>query len=67
MKISIQEVLQKADRQSFYEYLYKQEPIEPNNKKCNMTFCRYNVDSKCTNDEKRKECIESSKDKLRIK
>lgn len=28
------------------------------NKKCNLTSCRYNADGKCTNDEKRKECIE---------
>lgn len=47
-----------ADRQKFYECFYKQEPIEPNNKKCNLTFCRYNADGKCTDDEKRKECIE---------
>lgn len=30
------------------------------NKKCNLTSCRYNTDGKCTNDEKRKECIEVS-------
>lgn len=30
------------------------------NKKCNLTPCRYNADGKCTNDEKRKECIEVS-------
>lgn len=28
------------------------------NKKCNLTFCRYNTDRECTNDEKRKECVE---------
>lgn len=28
------------------------------NKKCNLTFCRYNADGKCSNDEKRKECID---------
>lgn len=48
------------DKQSFYECLYKQEPIEPNNKKCNLTSCRYNTDGKCTNEEKRKECLEVS-------
>lgn len=56
-----------ADRQALYECFYKQEPIEPNNKKCNLTFCRYNADSKCTNDEKRKECIEVSEKVLCIK
>jgi hypothetical protein len=25
---------------------------------CNLTTCRYNKDNKCTNDEKRTECIE---------
>ena len=24
---------------------------------CNLTACRYNADGKCTNEEKRKECI----------
>ena len=28
------------------------------NKKCNLTSCRYNADGKCTNEEKRKECVE---------
>ena len=50
-----------ADRQAFYECFYKQEPIEPNNKKCNLTFCRYNTDRECTNDDKRKECAEVSR------
>lgn len=27
---------------------------------CNLTTCRYNKDNKCTNDEKRAECIEVS-------
>lgn len=27
---------------------------------CNLTTCRYNKDNKCTNDEKRTECIEVS-------
>ena len=31
------------------------------NKKCNLTFCRYNADGKCTNEEKRKECVEVSR------
>ena len=36
------------------------------NKKCNLTSCRYNADGKCTNDEKRKECIEVCKKVLCI-
>lgn len=27
---------------------------------CNLTTCRYNKDNKCTNDEKRAECVEAS-------
>lgn len=27
---------------------------------CNLTTCRYNVDGKCANKEKRKECVEVS-------
>lgn len=54
------------DKQSFYECLYKQEPIEPNNKKCNLTSCRYNTDRECTNDEKREECIRVSRKVLCI-
>ena len=30
--------------------------IENNN--CNITTCRYNAGRKCTNEEKRKECVE---------
>lgn len=37
------------------------------NKKCNLTFCRYNENGKCTNAEKRKECIEVSEKVLCIK
>lgn len=36
------------------------------NKKCNLSTCRYNADGKCTNDEKRKECIEVSEKVLCI-
>ena len=25
---------------------------------CNLTNCRYNKDGKCTNEEKREECVE---------
>ena len=28
---------------------------------CNITTCRYNADGKCTNEEKRKECVRVSK------
>ena len=28
---------------------------------CNLTTCRYNENGKCTNEEKRKECVEVSK------
>lgn len=31
------------------------------NNDCNLTTCRYNKDGKCTNEEKRKECIIVSK------
>lgn len=37
------------------------------NKKCNLASCRYNADGKCTNDEKRKECIEVSEKVLCMK
>ena len=33
---------------------------------CNLTTCRYNADGKCTNEEKRKECIRVSKAVLLI-
>ena len=28
---------------------------------CNLTTCRYNAGGKCTNEEKRKECVEVSR------
>lgn len=28
---------------------------------CNLTSCRYNENGKCTNEEKRKECVEVSR------
>lgn len=31
------------------------------NNDCNLTTCRYNKDGKCTNNEKRKECVEVSR------
>ena len=36
------------------------------NKKCNLTFCRYNADGKCINEEKREECVEVSRKVLCI-
>lgn len=36
------------------------------NKKCNLTTCRYNADGKCTNEEKREECVEASRKVLYI-
>ena len=32
-----------------------------NKSNCNLTNCRYNADGKCTNEEKRKECVRVSK------
>ena len=55
-----------ADRQALYECFYKREPIEPNNKKCNATFCRYNTDRECTNEKNREVCIEVSEKVLYI-
>ena len=31
------------------------------NNSCNLTTCRYNADGKCTNEEKRKECVDVSR------
>ena len=28
---------------------------------CNLTTCRYNADGKCTNEEKREECVDISR------
>ena len=36
------------------------------NNDCNLTTCRYNKDGKCTNEEKRKECVEVSRKVLCI-
>ena len=36
------------------------------NKKCNLTSCRYNADGKCTNEEKREECVDISRKVLCI-
>ena len=37
-----------------------------NKSNCNLTNCRYNADGKCTNEEKRKECVIVSKAVLMI-
>ena len=34
------------------------------NNDCNLTTCRYNADGKCTNEEKREECVEVSRNVL---
>lgn len=36
------------------------------NKTCNLASCRYNADGKCTNQEKREECVEVSERALCI-
>ena len=36
------------------------------NNNCNLITCRYNADGKCTNEEKRKECVRVSKAVLMI-
>lgn len=36
------------------------------NKNCNLSTCRYNADGKCTNEEKREECVRVSKAVLLI-
>ena len=38
--------------------------IKANN--CNLTTCRYNENGKCTNEEKRKECVEVAKNVLLV-
>ena len=37
------------------------EKSKQNKANCNLTTCRYNADSKCTNEEKREECVEVSR------
>ena len=69
MKISIQEIVQKAadkalndvkiDNIPFCEWVDNVNNAYAN-KKCNLTSCRYNADGKCTNEEKREECVEVS-------
>lgn len=69
MKISIQEIVQKAVDEALDNATINNVPFREwidnvnnayENKKCNLTSCRYNADGKCTNEEKRKECVEVS-------
>lgn len=76
MKISIQEIAQKAVDEALDNATINNVPFREwidnvnnayANKKCNLTSCRYNKDRECINDEKRKECIEVSENVLCIK
>jgi hypothetical protein len=67
VKISIQEIVQKVDDEALDNATINNVPFREwidnvnnayENKKCNLTSCQYNADGKCTNDEKRKECID---------
>lgn len=69
MKISIQEIVQKAVDEALDNATINNVPLREwienvnnayENKKCNLTSCRYNADGKCTNEEKREECVEVS-------
>lgn len=75
MKISIQEIVQKAVDEALDNATINNVPFREwidnvnnayENKKCNLTSCRYNADGKCTNEEKRKECVEVSEKVLCI-
>ena len=70
MKISIQEIAQKAADEALDNSTINNVPFREwidnvnnayENKKCNLTSCRYNADGKCTNEEDRKECVEVSR------
>lgn len=76
MKISIQEIVQEAADKALDDVKINNIPFREwidnvnnayENKKCNLIFCRYNVAGKCTNGEKRKECIEVSEKVLCMK
>lgn len=76
MKISIQEIVQKATDEALDNVTINNIPFREwidnvsnayANKKCNLTSCRYNADGKCANDKKRKECIEVSEKVLCLK
>lgn len=75
MKISIQEIVQEAADKALDDVKINNIPFREwidnvnnayENKKCNLASCRYNADGKCTNDEKRKECVRVSKAVLMI-
>ena len=75
MKISIQEIVQKAANEVLDNVTINNIPFREwidnvnnayENKKCNLISCRYNADGKCTNEEKRKECVEASRKVLYI-
>lgn len=76
MKISVREIVQEAADKVLDDVKINNIPFREwidnvsnacKNKKCNLSTCRYNADGKCTNDEKRKECIEVSGKVLCIK
>ena len=76
MKISIQEIVQKAVDEALDNATINNVPLREwidnvnnayENKKCDLTSCRYNADGKCTNEEKREECVEVSGKVLCIK
>lgn len=76
MKLSIQKIVQKEADEALDNATINNVPFHEwidninnayENKKCNLTSCRYNANGKCTNDEKRKECIEVSEKVLCIK
>lgn len=75
MKISIQEIVQKAVDEALDNATINNVPLREwidnvsnayENKKCNLASCRYNADGKCTNEEKREECVETSRKVLCI-
>lgn len=75
MKISIQEIVQKVANEVLDNATINNIPFREwidnvnnayENKKCNLISCRYNADGKCTNEEKRKECVEASRKVLYI-
>ena len=75
MKISIQEIVQKAVDEALDNATINNVPFREwidnvnnayENKKCNLVSCRYNVDGKCANEEKREECVKVSRKVLCI-
>lgn len=55
----VEETLRNMEREEYKEKFIK-------SKCCNLTTCRYNQSGTCTNEEKRKECVEVSKRVLRL-